>query len=184
MRQKGWRAVSCGLLRSWRWSGTLFFVLCLMNVPSLVQRDLFEGASLALLPRAGLLAEEAVRVAGLSLLVTLACGFLPRGGRRLVGAASVLLALVDAFTLRQYHSVLDAGLLEVVAATNPAEALEYVTSQARAMAPFLAFPSGGECLTGAGGDRFDGVCGLYAREPAGGAHGCVAGDPLCGLPPR
>lgn len=125
------------LLRSWRWSGALLFVLCLTNVPSLIQREMFEGASLAFLPRAGLLAEEAVRVAGLSLLVTLVCGFLPRGGRCLVGAASALLALVDAFTLRQYHSVLDAGLLEVVAATNPAEALEYVTSQARAMAPFL-----------------------------------------------
>ena len=138
MRQGGWRAVSGRLLRSWRWSGTLLFVLCLTNVPSLIQREMFEGASLAFLPRAGLLAEEAVRVAGLSLLVTLACGFLPRGGRCLVGAASALLALVDAFTLRQYHSVLDAGLLEVVAATNPAEALEYVTSQARVMAPFLA----------------------------------------------
>lgn len=138
MRQGGWRAVSGRLLRSWRWSGALLFVLCLTNVPSLIQREMFEGASLAFLPQAGLLAEEAVRVAGLSLLVTLVCGFLPRGGRRLVGAASVLLALVDAFTLRQYHSVLDAGLLEVVAATNPAEALEYVASQARAMAPFLA----------------------------------------------
>ena len=138
MRQGGWRAVSCGLLRSWRWSGALLFVLCLTNVPSLIQREMFEGASLAFLPRAGLLAEEAVRVAGLSLLVTLVCGFLPRGGRCLVGAASALLALVDAFTLRQYHSVLDAGLLEVVAATNPAEALEYVASQARVMAPFLA----------------------------------------------
>lgn len=138
MRQGCWRAVSCGLLRSWRWSGALLFVLCLTNVPSLIQREMFEGASLAFLPRAGLLAEEAVRVAGLSLLVTLVCGFLPRGGRCLVGAASALLALVDAFTLRQYHSVLDAGLLEVVAATNPAEALEYVTSQARVMAPFLA----------------------------------------------
>ena len=138
MRQGCWRAVSCGLLRSWRWSGALLFVLCLTNVPSLIQREMFEGASLAFLPRAGVLAEEAVRVAGLSLLVTLVCGFLPRGGRCLVGAASALLALVDAFTLRQYHSVLDAGLLEVVAATNPAEALEYVTSQARVMAPFLA----------------------------------------------
>lgn len=138
MRQGGWRAVSGRLLRSWRWSGALLFVLCLTNVPSLIQREMFEGASLAFLPRAGLLAEEAVRVAGLSLLVTLACGFLPRGGRCLVGAASALLALVDAFTLRQYHSVLDAGLLEVVAATNPAEALEYVASQARVMAPFLA----------------------------------------------
>ena len=138
MRQGGWRAASGRLLRSWRWSGALLFVLCLTNVPSLIQREMFEGASLAFLPRAGLLAEEAVRVAGLSLLVTLVCGFLPRGGRCLVGAASALLALVDAFTLRQYHSVLDAGLLEVVAATNPAEALEYVTSQARAMAPFLA----------------------------------------------
>ncbi|WP_288311980.1 phosphoethanolamine transferase [uncultured Selenomonas sp.] len=138
MRQGRWCAVSGRLLRSWRWSGPLLLVLCLTNAPSLLQRDWFEGASLAFLPRAGLLAEEAVRVAGLSLLVTLVCGFLPRGGRCLVGAASALLALVDAFTLRQYHSVLDAGLLEVIAATNPAEAVEYVTSQARAMAPFLA----------------------------------------------
>lgn len=151
MRRGDWRSALCrlgrwrgdffavlgGLFRSWRWSGALFLVLCLTNAPSLLQRDWFEGASLAFLPRAGLLAEEVVRVAGLSLLVTLACGFLPRVCCRLLAAASVLLCLVDAFTLRQYHSVLDAGLLEVVAATNPAEAVEYVTSQARAMAPFL-----------------------------------------------
>ena len=66
MRQGGWRAVSGRLLRSWRWSGALLFVLCLTNVPSLIQREMFEGASLAFLPRAGLLAEEAVRVAGRS----------------------------------------------------------------------------------------------------------------------
>ena len=136
--KKGWWKSALGrLFRSWRWSGAFFCVICLTNVPSLLQKDWFDGVSLALLPRAELLAEEAVRVAGLSLLLTLVCGFLPRFVRRLLAAASVLLCFVDAFTLRQYHSVLDAGLLEVVAATNPAEATEYVTSQAGVLAPFL-----------------------------------------------
>jgi glucan phosphoethanolaminetransferase (alkaline phosphatase superfamily) len=136
--KKGWWKSALGrLFRSWRWSGAFFLVLCLTNVPSLLQKDLFDGASLALLPRLGLLAEEAVRVAGLSLLLTLVCGFFPRFVRRVLAAASLLFFLVDIFTLRQYHSVLDAGLLEVVVATNPAEATEYVTSQAGVLAPFL-----------------------------------------------
>lgn len=149
MKGNLWQTVRTFLHRhllAWHWSGALFAVLCLTNVPSLLQRDLFEGASLAALPRAALLGEEAVRVAGCAWLLTLACGFLPRACRRLLAAASALLCLVDLFTLRQYHSVLDAGLLEVVAATNPAEAVEYATSQAGALAPFLAGAAGAAVL--------------------------------------
>ena len=94
MRQGDWGLALGRLLRSWRWSGPLLFVLCLTNVPSLIQREMFEGASLAFLPRAGLLAEEAVRVAGLSLLVTLVCGFLPRLCRRLLACLGLFLAAV------------------------------------------------------------------------------------------
>ena len=47
---------------------------------------------------------------------------------------SLVLCGIDGFTLAHYHSVLDAGLLEIVLATNPAEAWEYVTSQAGGIA--------------------------------------------------
>lgn len=47
---------------------------------------------------------------------------------------SLVLCGVDGFTLAHYHSVLDAGLLEIVFATNPAEAWEYVTSQSGGIA--------------------------------------------------
>ena len=84
--------------------------------------------------QAGRLSEELVRVAGWAGVFTALAGALPQRARR--GAAAVLLGLslvlcgVDGFTLAHYHSVLDAGLLEIVFATNPAEAWEYVTSQA------------------------------------------------------
>ena len=60
MKGNLWQTVRTFLHRpllAWHWSGALFAVLCLTNVPSLLQRDLFDGASLAALPRAALLGE-------------------------------------------------------------------------------------------------------------------------------
>lgn len=107
----------------------LFFWLCLTNVTQLVQLYLYEGK---LLPPEGtvlLLLEGVLRVAGLSLLLTMLCAFLPRMCRLAVAVLSGLLVLVDVFSLIHYHSVLDAGLLQVILATNPQEAVEYVATQ-------------------------------------------------------
>lgn len=139
MKHHGFRSVWRRVAGSWRWSTVFFAVLCVTNIPTLVQLSLFEGASLAPLPRLVLLTEGALRVMGCVFVLTAAAGFLPRAVRTGLAGLSILLFGVDAFTLRQYHSVLDAGLLEVVAATNPAEAAEYAVSQAGAIAPFAAW---------------------------------------------
>ena len=67
----------------------------------------------------------------------------------LVGASALLLG-VDGFTLVHYHNVLDAGLLEIVLATNPAEAWEYVTSQAGGIAAAVLLLAAGIALLGLG----------------------------------
>ncbi len=76
----------------------------------------FRGGSLAPFPWFVLMAEGMFRVMGCALVLTAAARFLPRAVRTELAGLSILLFGVDAFTLRQYHSVLDAGLLEVVAA--------------------------------------------------------------------
>lgn len=115
----------------------LFFWLCLTNVTQLVQLYLYEGKSLLLEGIALLLLEGMLRVAGLSLLLTMLCAFLPRLWRWFVAALSGLLFLVDVFSLTHYHSVLDAGLLQVILATNPQEAVEYVVTQGGDILPLL-----------------------------------------------
>lgn len=107
----------------------LFFWLCLTNVTQLVQLYLYEGKSLPPEGTVLLLLEGVLRVAGLSLLLTMLCAFLPRMCRLAVAVLSGLLVLVDVFSLIHYHSVLDAGLLQVILATNPQEAVEYVATQ-------------------------------------------------------
>ena len=107
----------------------LFFWLCLTNVTQLVQLYLYEGKSLPPEGTVPLLLEGVLRVAGLSLLLTMLCAFLPRMCRLAVAVLSGLLVLVDVFSLIHYHSVLDAGLLQVILATNPQEAVEYVATQ-------------------------------------------------------
>lgn len=107
----------------------LFFWLCLTNVTQLVQLYLYEGKSLPPEGTVLLLLEGVLRVAGLSLLLTILCAFLPRMCRLAVAVLSGLLVLVDVFSLIHYHSVLDAGLLQVILATNPQEAVEYVATQ-------------------------------------------------------
>ena len=106
-----------------RFAQGLFWWLCLTNVTQLVQLYLYEGKSLPVEAVALLLMEGLLRVAGLSLLLALLCSLLPRFVRRGVAALSGLLFLVDVFSLTHYHSVLDAGLLQVILATNPQEAV-------------------------------------------------------------
>lgn len=119
----------------------LFGWLCLTNVTQLVQLYLYEGKSLPPEGMALLLLEGMLRVAGLSLLLTMLCAFLPRRWRYFVAALSGLLFLVDVFSLTHYNSVLDsvldAGLLQVILATNPQEAVEYVVTQGGDILPLV-----------------------------------------------
>ncbi len=103
----------------------------------LVQLYLYEGKSLPPEGMALLLLEGMLRVAGLSLLLTMLCAFLPRRWRYFVAALSGLLFLVDVFSLTHYNSVLDAGLLQVILATNPQEAVEYVVTQGGDILPLV-----------------------------------------------
>ena len=121
-----------------RFAQGLFLWLCLTNVTQLVQLYLYEGKSLPVEAVALLLMEGLLRVAGLSLLLALLCSLLPRFVRRGVAALSGLLFLVDVFSLIHYHSVLDAGLLQVILATNPQEAVEYMVTQGGDILPLLA----------------------------------------------
>lgn len=129
-----------------RFARGLFLWLCLTNVTQLVQLYLYEGLSLPLEGMALLLLEGLLRVAGLSLLLALLCSFLPRFVRRGVAVLSGLLFLVDVFSLTHYHSVLDAGLLQVILATNTQEAVEYMVTQGSDILSMLALAS---FLTGA-----------------------------------
>lgn len=121
----------------WKFSWAMFLGLVALNLTAVVQAEMFAG-DMAASAHTRRLAEELVRVAGWAGIFAVLAGFLPSKVRH--GAAAVLLGLslvlcgVDGFTLTHYHSVLDAGLLEIVFATNPAEAWEYVTSQAGGIA--------------------------------------------------
>lgn len=115
----------------------LFFWLCLTNVTQLVQLYLYEGKSLPPEGTLLLLLDGVLRVAGLSLLLTMLCAFLPRLCRWFVAIFSGLLFLIDVFSLTHYHSVLDAGLLQVILATNPQEAVEYVATQGSDILPLF-----------------------------------------------
>lgn len=126
-----------GVVARAHFSQGLFLWLCLTNVTQLVQLYLYEGKSLPSEGMALLLLEGMLRVAGLSLLLTMLCAFLPRLWRWFVAALSGLLFLVDVFSLTHYHSVLDAGLLQVILATNPQEAVEYVVTQGGDILPLL-----------------------------------------------
>lgn len=126
-----------GIVIRAHFSQGLFFWLCLTNVTQLVQLYLYEGKSLPPEGMALLLLEGLLRVAGLSLLLTMLCAFLPRLWRWFVAALSGLLFLVDVFSLTHYNSVLDAGLLQVILATNPQEAVEYVVTQGGDILPLL-----------------------------------------------
>lgn len=120
-----------------RFAEGLFVWLRLTNTTQLVQLYIYEGKSLPTAEMMMLLGEGALRVAGLSFLLALICSFLPRVLRFLIAVLSGLLLLVDIFSLLHYHSVLDAGLLQVILATNPAEAVEYLVTQGRDILPLL-----------------------------------------------
>lgn len=126
-----------GVVARAHFSQGLFGWLCLTNVTQLVQLYLYEGKSLLPEGLALLLLEGMLRVAGLSLLLTMLCAFLPRLWRWFVAALSGLLFLVDVFSLTHYNSVLDAGLLQVILATNPQETVEYVVTQGGDILPLL-----------------------------------------------
>lgn len=126
-----------GIVIRAHFSQGLFFWLCLTNVTQLVQLYLYEGKSLSPEGLALLLLEGMLRVAGLSLLLTMLCAFLPRLWRWFVAALSGLLFLVDVFSLTHYNSVLDAGLLQVILATNPQEVVEYMVTQGGDILPLL-----------------------------------------------
>lgn len=164
--------------KRWRFSWALFLGLVALNLTALVQAEMFAG-EISVSAHAGRLAEELVRVAGWAGVFTALAGFLPQRGRR--GAAAMLLGLslvlcgVDGFTLAHYHSVLDAGLLEIVFATNPAEAWEYVTSQAGGIAVAAGVLVAAASLVVAGG-RF-----LRCRKDAAGEFGRWGAAVLCVL---
>ena len=164
--------------KRWRFSWALFLGLVALNLTALVQAEMFAG-EISVSAHAGRLAEELVRVAGWAGVFTALAGFLPQRGRR--GAAAMLLGLslvlcgVDGFTLAHYHSVLDAGLLEIVFATNPAEAWEYVTSQAGGIAVAAGVLVAAASLVVAGG-RF-----LRCRKDAAGEFGRWGAVFLCVL---
>ena len=162
----------------WRFSWALFLGLAALNLTAVVQAEMFAGEP-AVSAHAGRLVEEVVRVAGWAGVFTALTGLLPRRGWR--GAEAVLLGLslvlcgIDGFTLAHYHSVLDAGLLEIVFATNPAEAWEYVTSQAGGIAVAAGVLVAAVGLVVAGG-RF-----LRRRKDAAGGLGHRGTAVLCVL---
>lgn len=164
--------------KRWRFSWALFLGLVTLNLTAVVQAEMFAG-EISVSAHVGRLAEELVRVAGWAGVFTALAGFLPQRGRR--GAAAMLLGLslvlcgVDGFTLAHYHSVLDAGLLEIVFATNPAEAWEYVTSQAGGIAVAAGVLVAAASLVVAGG-RF-----LRCRKDAAGEFGRWGAAVLCVL---
>ena len=162
----------------WRFSWALFLGLAALNLTAVVQAEMFAGEP-AVSAHAGRLVEEVVRVAGWAGVFTALTGLLPRRGWR--GAEAMLLGLslvlcgIDGFTLAHYHSVLDAGLLEIVLATNPAEAWEYVTSQAGGIAVAAGVLVAAVGLVVAGG-RF-----LRRRKDAAGGLGHRGTAVLCVL---
>ena len=121
-----------------RFSWSVFVGLVVLNLQSVAQAALFIDPSLPLAWEVGRIAEVLLRTVGWACTGAMAVGLLPWRARQIgavvLVAASVLLAGIDAFTLAHYHTVFDAGLLEIVLATNPAEAWEYVTSQAGGIA--------------------------------------------------
>lgn len=162
----------------WRFSWALFLGLVALNLTAVVQAEMFAGER-TIPAQAGRLAEELVRVAGWAGVFTALAGALPQRARR--GAAAVLLGLslvlcgVDGFTLAHYHSVLDAGLLEIVFATNPAEAWEYVTSQSGGIAAAAGMLVAAVVLIVAGG------CFLRRRKDVAGGFGRRGAVFLCVL---
>ena len=122
-----------GIWARCRFSWVLFWAVVLCNLTAVMQVEMFKGETVALV-HAEKLMEELVRVMGWAAIFALLVGYLPqcvrRGAEGVLLGGSLLLCGIDTFTLVHYHSVLDAGLLEIVLATNPAEAWEYVTSQA------------------------------------------------------
>ncbi len=164
--------------KRWRFSWALFLGLVTLNLTAVVQAEMFAG-EVTVSAHVGRLAEELVRVAGWAGVFTALAGFLPQRGRR--GAAAMLLGLslllcgIDGFTLAHYHSVLDAGLLEIVFATNSAEAWEYVTSQAGGIAVAAGVLVAAASLVVAGG-RF-----LRCRKDAAGEFGRWGAAVLCVL---
>lgn len=162
----------------WRFSWALFLGLAALNLTAVVQAEMFAGEP-AVSAHAGRLVEEVVRVAGWAGVFTALTGLLPRRGWR--GAEAVLLGLslvlcgIDGFTLAHYHSVLDAGLLEIVFATNPAEAWEYVTSQAGGIAAAAGMLVAAVVLIVAGG------CFLRRRKDVAGGFGRRGAVFLCVL---
>ena len=121
-----------------RFSWSTMAVLGALNVPAAVQAAMFIDPTLPALWEIGRVAEVCLRIVGWACVFTVVLGVLPKRVQRAaagtVVAASAVLCAVDGFTLVHYHTVLDAGLLEIVLATNPAEAWEYVTSQAGGIA--------------------------------------------------
>jgi len=118
----------------WRFSWGVCVALALLNVQAVIQAAMFVDPSVPLAWELGRIAEVLLRVVGWACVLTLVCGVLPERARRVVSRGliifSALLLGMDGFTLVHYHTVLDAGLIGIVLATNPAETVEYVTSQA------------------------------------------------------
>lgn len=132
-----------------------FMFICNLTYP--LHLYLFNGRSLELLSCAVLLGEAFVRLFVLVFLLTLICSFLPRRVRQFLAAGTFLMLMVDAFTLYNYHSVLDEGMFQVVFETNPQEAAEYLQTQWKTIASAaLAVAAGGflgKSLTGRGYTR-------------------------------
>ncbi len=104
-----------------------FMFICNFTYP--LHLYLFNGRSLEFLPCMVLLGEVFVRLFVLVFLLTLICSFLPRWVRQALAAGTFLMLAIDAFTLYNYHGVLDEGMFQVVFETNPQEAMEYLQTQ-------------------------------------------------------
>lgn len=117
-----------------RFSWRLFALLVVLNGQAVLQAAMFIDPTLPFAWELGRVAEVCLRVLGWACVFTIAIATLPGRVRHAaacgLAVVSALLCAIDGFTLAHYHTVLDAGLLEIVLATNPAEAWEYVTSQA------------------------------------------------------
>ena len=121
-----------------RFSWRLFALLVVLNGQAVLQAAMFIDPTLPFAWELGRVAEVCLRVLGWACVFTIAIATLPGRVRHAaacgLAVVSALLCAIDGFTLVHYHTVLDAGLLEIVLATNPAEAWEYVTSQAGGIA--------------------------------------------------
>lgn len=155
-------------LKRWmRWFvhryGALFVVLAVCNIPTMVQIGMFQEEAVPVWGRVALTLAGIVRTLGMVFLLALALGWLPKVVQKMAVLASCLLAMVDAFALYSYHNYLDEGMMQVIFATNPQEAREYMCAQAAHIAELLLAVLAGCCLLRWGREKL--VRAWYKAQP-------------------